>query len=94
MQMRGQLDAFMNGLITIAYLWLGIAIYAAPQMVAAIQAMDDVRQNTVFIACLFFTTLCSVGLLTKIGILRPNNFTRDETIFPIAGVFALTLYLL
>lgn len=94
MPSRGQLDAIMNGLMTVAYLWLGIAILAAPQMVEPIQAMDDGRRSAVVVSCLFFAVVCFVGLSTKIGLLQANTFTRDETILPVAGVFVLALYLL
>lgn len=94
MPLRDRFDAAMNGLMAVFYLWLGIAILAAPQLVQTIQALDDGRRNSAFVCCLFFAVVCFVGLSTKIGLLRETNFTRDETIFPLAGVFALALYLL
>jgi hypothetical protein len=94
MPLKDRFDATMNGLMAVCYLWLGIAILVASQIVQTIQTFDDLRRTSAFVCCLFFAVVCFIGLSTKIGLLRANNFTRDETIFPLAGVFALGLYLL
>lgn len=92
--LKTHFEATMNGLLSVTYLWLGIAILAAPHMVAAIQTLDDVRKSVVTVCSILFGVISSIGLATRIGLLKTTDFTRDETILPLVSVFALSLYLL
>ena len=94
MPIKERFEAARNGLIAVAYLWLAIAIMIAPRSIEAIQTLDTAGQNTITVSCVFFAAISFVGLITKSGLLRPNNFTRDETILPLIGVFALAVYML
>jgi Mg2+/citrate symporter len=92
MRLRERLEAAKNGLLPAAYLWIGVLTIIAPQSSKAIQALDQTGQNIISVSSLFFAAICFVGLLTRAGVLRANNFTRGETIFPLVCVFALALY--
>jgi hypothetical protein len=86
------LEPIVNGIATVIYGWMAIALVAAPFVLDVIKNAEGYVGLLVGLVTGIIGGITLLALAAKIGLMKPNHFINDALVMPLAILFVLGLY--